>query len=38
MIFIDNKSVNTEAAALLGITTHHFTGVSGLESFLRSLS
>ena len=38
MVFIDNKSVNTDAAASLGITTHHFTGVAGLDAFLRSLS
>lgn len=37
MIFIDNKSVNTDAAAALGATVHHFTGVDGLESFLRNL-
>lgn len=38
MVFIDNKSVNTAAAAAIGITTHHFTGVEGLDAFLRSLS
>jgi len=38
MVFIDNKSVNTDAAAALGATTHHFTGVEGLSAFLRSLS
>ncbi|MEP6480921.1 MAG: HAD family phosphatase [Rhodoglobus sp.] len=38
MVFIDNKSVNTDAAAALGVTTHHFTGVEGLDAFLRSLS
>jgi len=38
MVFIDNKSVNTVAAAALGVTTHHFTGVEGLDAFLRSLS
>ena len=37
MIFIDNKSVNTDAAATLGATTHHFTSVEGLDTFLRSL-
>jgi putative hydrolase of the HAD superfamily len=37
MVFIDNKSVNTDAAAALGMTVHHFTGVEGLERFLRSL-
>ena len=38
MVFIDNKSVNTDAAAALGMTVHHFTGVEGLERFLRSLT
>jgi putative hydrolase of the HAD superfamily len=38
MVFIDNKSGNTDAAAALGITSHHFTGVEGLDAFLRSLS
>ncbi|MDJ0334607.1 HAD family phosphatase [Salinibacterium sp. G-O1] len=37
MIFIDNKSINTDAAALLGVTTHHFTNAEGLGTFLRSL-
>ena len=38
MVFIDNKRVNTDAAAALGITVHHFTGVEGLSRFLRALS
>lgn len=38
MVFIDNKSVNTEAASALGVTAHHFTGPEGLGAFLRSLS
>ena len=38
MIFIDNKSMNTDAAAALGVTAHHFTSVEGLDTFLRSLS
>ncbi|MBC7590108.1 MAG: HAD family phosphatase [Salinibacterium sp.] len=38
MVFIDNKSINTEAASLLGVTVHHFTGVEGLDAFLRSLT
>jgi putative hydrolase of the HAD superfamily len=38
MVFIDNRSVNTDAAAALGITVHHFTGVDGLATFLDSLS
>lgn len=38
MIFVDNKAVNTDAAAELGVTAHHFTGVEGLGTFLRSLA
>jgi putative hydrolase of the HAD superfamily len=38
MVFIDNKSINTDAAASLGITTHHFEGVDGLAQFLESLA
>ena len=38
MVFVDNKAENTDAAAALGITTHTFAGVEGLEAFLRSLS
>jgi len=38
MVFIDNKSVNTDAAALLGITVHHFTGAAELAVFLESLT
>ncbi|HEX3679451.1 MAG TPA: HAD family phosphatase [Galbitalea sp.] len=38
MVFIDNKSANTDAAAALGVTVHHFTGVEGLSKFLQSLS
>jgi len=37
MVFIDNKSINTDAAAALGATVHHFTSVEGLDAFLRSL-
>jgi putative hydrolase of the HAD superfamily len=37
MVFIDNKSVNTDAAAALGITVHHFVGVDDLAEFLGSL-
>ena len=37
MIFIDNKKINTDGAAALGATTHHFTSVEGLDEFLRSL-
>lgn len=38
MVFIDNKAVNTDAAAALGVTAHHFTGVEGLDAFLRDLA
>jgi HAD superfamily hydrolase (TIGR01509 family) len=38
LVFIDNKSVNTDAAAALGATVHHFTGVRGLREFLTALS
>ena len=38
LVFVDNKSANTDAAAALGVTAHHFTGVEGLDAFLRSLS
>ena len=38
MVFIDNRSVNTDAAKALGITVHHFVGVDGLAEFLTSLS
>ena len=38
MVFVDNKSVNTDAAAALGITTHHFVGVDDLREFLESLA
>ena len=38
MVFVDNKKVNTDAAAALGATVHHFEGVEGLSVFLRSLS
>lgn len=37
MVFIDNKSINTDAAAALGVTAHHFTGVDGLAEFLEGL-
>jgi putative hydrolase of the HAD superfamily len=37
MVFVDNKPENTDAAAALGVTTHHFTGGEGLEAFLRAL-
>jgi len=36
--FIDNKLPNVEAAAALGIATHHFTGADGLRAFLQELA
>jgi putative hydrolase of the HAD superfamily len=38
MVFIDNKSVNTDAAAALGITVHHFIDVDRLARFLETLT
>jgi len=38
MVFIDNKKENTDAAALLGVTVHHFEGAAGLSDFLHSLA
>ncbi len=38
MVFVDNKAENTEAAAELGVTVHHFTGAAGLDAFLRALA
>jgi putative hydrolase of the HAD superfamily len=38
MVFIDNKSINTDAASALGVTAHHFTGVAGLAAFLSELA
>lgn len=38
LVFIDNKSINTDAAAALGITVHHFTGADGLREFVTSLA
>jgi putative hydrolase of the HAD superfamily len=38
MVFVDNKSVNTDSAAALGITTHHFEGAEGLRAFLLALA
>lgn len=38
MVFIDNKKVNTDAAAALGVTVHHFEGAAGLSDFLHSLA
>jgi putative hydrolase of the HAD superfamily len=38
MVFIDNKEINTDAAAALGATVHHFTTVAGLRAFLTALA
>lgn len=38
MVFIDNKAINTDAAAALGVTVHHFTGVDELTAFLEGLA
>lgn len=38
MVFVDNKAVNVEGAAALGVTGHVFTDVHGLRSFLESLA
>jgi putative hydrolase of the HAD superfamily len=38
MVFIDNRSINTEAAASLGVTVHHYTGADALRPFLVSLA
>jgi putative hydrolase of the HAD superfamily len=38
MVFVDNKSENTEAAAELGVTVHHYAGAAGLDAFLRGLA
>jgi putative hydrolase of the HAD superfamily len=36
--FIDNRLDNVEAAAALGIATHHFTGADRLRAFLEELA
>lgn len=38
MVFVDNKKVNTDAAAELGATVHHFVGADGLRRFLADLA
>ncbi|WP_395641130.1 HAD-IA family hydrolase [Pseudolysinimonas sp.] len=38
MVFIDNRKVNTDAAAALGVTVHHYEGGDGLAAFLHSLA
>jgi putative hydrolase of the HAD superfamily len=38
LVFIDNRSINTDAAAALGITVHHFTGAEALREFVTSLA
>ncbi|MFC0681093.1 HAD family hydrolase [Lysobacter korlensis] len=38
LVFIDNKLVNVEGAAAVGMTAHHFTTADGLRAFLESLA
>ena len=38
LVFIDNKKINTDAAAELGATVHHFVTVAGLREFLEQLA
>jgi putative hydrolase of the HAD superfamily len=38
MVFVDNKSVNTDAAAALGVATHHFDGAAELRTYLEGLA
>ena len=38
MVFIDNKKINTDAAAALGATVHHYLHVDGLRRFLTALA
>lgn len=38
IVFVDNKKENTDAAAELGMTVHHFTGPDGLLVFLEGLA
>jgi putative hydrolase of the HAD superfamily len=38
LVFVDNKLVNVEGAAALGIAAHHFTSVDGLRTFLESIA
>lgn len=38
MVFIDNKRVNVDAAAALGVTGHVFTTVAELRAFLETLA
>ena len=38
MVFIDNKKINVDAAAALGVTGHVFTTVAELRAFLESLA
>lgn len=37
-VFVDNRAENVDAAAALGIATHHFTGAAGLRTFLEDLA
>lgn len=36
-LFVDDSAVNTDAAAALGMTAHHFTGAPGLQKVLANL-
>jgi putative hydrolase of the HAD superfamily len=38
LVFIDNRSVNTDAAAELGATVHHFITTAALRGFLEDLA
>ncbi len=38
MVFIDNKTINVDAATALGVTGHVFTTVAELRAFLESLA
>jgi len=38
LVFIDNKKINTDAAAALGATVHHFVHVDGLRRFLTEIA
>ena len=38
LIFVDNKQVNVDGAASLGITAHRFVGVPELRAFLEGLA
>lgn len=38
LVFVDNKKINTDAAAELGATVHHFVDAEGLRQFLTALA